>query len=61
MQDEKRMIFLPTDIAGLSATRQLGGEWDHRLRTMGERLDIGLILIILRMRKYPESCAKKAA
>ena len=60
MQDERRMIFLLTDNVGLSAARQLGGEWDHRLRTMGGRLDIGLILIILRMRKYPGDCGKKA-
>ena len=61
MQDERQMIFLLTDNVGLSAARQLGGEWDHRLRTIGGRLDIGLILIILRMTKYPEGCRKKAA
>ena len=61
MQDEKRMIFLLTDNVGLSAARQLGGEWDHRLRTMGGRLDIGLILIVLRMRKYLEGCGKKGS
>ena len=59
MQDERRMIFLLSNNVGLSPARQLGGEWDHRLRTMGGRLDIELILIILRMRKYPEGCGEK--
>ena len=38
MQDEKRMIFLPTDNAGLSAKRQLDGEWDHRLPDYGRKI-----------------------